>query len=593
MSAPLTAGASAPAAPPVPAPDALEDELLTRVLSALLREDAYRLRSGAVPETRPDGDWLRLPVAGEPLLLPVGPDGFQCEVRAREPLLLTPGGPVRGLRPALARLRGAAAPEDRAGFDAFLAECDEALAAMRLHGRVRQDVLARLTAAHGPAPAGWTGPRGSLAFDTLAAFREHPVYPTGHARAGLTETELRAYAPEFHPSFALRWLALPRGAVTGDRSALPPWWPTPAALGLPRLDATHLALPVHPLTAGAPLAAALAATGLTGTARLAERPWLEATPTLSTRTVAVTGDPATHLKLPLVTATLGRRNRRTITPGSLVDGAAGQRLLEAIIAAEPRFAGAVLLADERTHLAAGHELLTAMVRRHPAGLHRSHVVTVAGLLAPAPDGRPVADILAERYYGGSLPALIDAYLTLLLDWHTTLFSYGTALESHQQNTSLVLDETGGRTRMRLLLKDNDSPRVHPARLAARLGGRAAGLLGFDDRRILVGGDGPVADVFATITVHLCAGALAFELARLGRGTPREWLRLLRDRLTGALDRLAPGPAAVLRSRILDADRLPVKAMITAGTLLTKERSGAADINKHYVDGPNYLRGAAG
>ena len=48
---------------------------------------------------------------------------------------------------------------------------------------------------------------------------------------------------------------------------------------------------------------------------------------------------------------------------------------------------------------------------------------------------------------------------------------------------------------------------------------------------------------------------------------------------------------MLRARVLDADRLPVKAMITAGTLLTKERSGAADINKHYVDGPNYLRGA--
>ena len=36
----------------------------------------------------------------------------------------------------------------------------------------------------------------------------------------------------------------------------------------------------------------------------------------------------------------------------------------------------------------------------------------------------------------------------------------------------------------------------------------------------------------------------------------------------------------------DVDRL--KAMVTAGTLLSKERSGAADINKHYTSGPNYL-----
>jgi hypothetical protein len=47
-------------------------------------------------------------------------------------------------------------------------------------------------------------------------------------------------------------------------------------------------------------------------------------------------------------------------------------------------------------------------------------------------------------------------------------------------------------------------------------------------------------------------------------------------------------ADVLRARVLDAPRLPVKAMVTAGTLLSKERSGAADINKHYTSGPNYL-----
>ncbi|MEU4211238.1 IucA/IucC family protein [Streptomyces sp. NPDC026206] len=569
--------------------DVVEDELLGRVLSTLLREDAYQLRSKAIAERRPDGDWLRLPVTEETLLLPVGPEGFQCEVQAREPVLETAAGPVRGLRPVLARLRGAAAPEDRAGFDAFLAECDEALAAMRLHGRVREDVVGHLAATYGRSTAGWTGLRGSLAYDTLAAFRDHPVYPTGRARAGLSEDELRAYAPEFHPSFPLRWLALPHDAVTGERAELPHWWPTPAALGLPRLDATHLALPVHPLTAGAPLTEALRATGLTGSAHLAEKPWLEVTPTLSTRTVAVADDPAVHLKLPLATATLGARNRRTIKPGTLLDGEVGQRLLEEIIVREPRFAGTVLLADERTHLGAGHELLAALVRRYPAGLQDAHVVTVAGLLARTPDGRLVADALAERYYGGSLVAFVDAYLTLLLDWHTTLFSYGTALESHQQNTSVVLDELDGRPRLRLLLKDNDGPRVHAVRLAARIGGEAADLLGFDDRRILVAGDGPVADVFATITVHLCAGALAFELARLGRGPLDGWLRQLRDRLAEATARLTPGPAAVLRARVLDAGRLPVKAMITAGTLLTKERSGAADINKHYVTGPNYLR----
>ncbi|MEW2580643.1 IucA/IucC family protein [Streptomyces syringium] len=570
--------------------DPVEDELLGRILSTLLREDTYALRSRAHTERRPDGDWLRLHVADESLLLPVGPEGFQCEVRAREPLLEAPDGILTGLGPVLSRLRAAAPAEDRDGFDRFLAECDEALAATRLHGRVRDGVVERLAGRYGRGTARWTGPRGALAYDTLAAFRDHPVYPTGRARSGLTEAEIRSYAPEFHPAFALRWLALPQEAVRGERAALPHWWPTPGALGLTGLDDTHLALPVHPLTVGDPLAEALEAAGLEDSAHLAPRPWLEVTPTLSMRTVAVTGDLDVHLKLPLATATLGLRNRRTIKPGTLVDGEVGQRLLEEIIAVEPRFAGVVLLADERTHLATDHELLATLVRRYPAGLQNAHVVPVAALLARTPDGTLVADALADHYYGGSLHALLDAYLTLLLDWHTTLFSYGVALESHQQNTSVVLDETDAGPRMRLLLKDNDGPRVHSVRLAGRLGGEAADLLGFDDRRILVGGDGPVADVFATITVHLCAGALAFELARTGRAPLDTLLGQLRDRLTEAVDHLAPGPAAVLRARVLDADRLPVKAMITAGTLLTKERSGATDINKHYVDGPNYLRG---
>ncbi|MCC3773067.1 IucA/IucC family C-terminal-domain containing protein, partial [Streptomyces sp. UNOC14_S4] len=294
------------------------------------------------------------------------------------------------------------------------------------------------------------------------------------------------------------------------------------------------------------------------------------------------------------TATLGLRNRRTIKPGTLTDGEAAQHLLEAVATREPRLARGVLLADESAHLQADHELLAALVRRYPRGLDAAHAVPVAALLARTPGGALVVDELAERYYGGSLTAFLDAYLTLLLDWHTTLFSYGIGLEAHQQNTSVVLDRPGGRTRLRLLLKDNDSPRVHPARLAARLGRpAAAGLLrAFTDPRVPADGDGPVADVFATITLHLCAGALAFELAGLGRAPLDALLRRVRARLTEATGRLAdtePGAAAVLRARVLDADRLPVKAMVTAGTLLTKERSGAADINKHYVDGPNYLR----
>jgi hypothetical protein len=95
----------------------------------------------------------------------------------------------------------------------------------------------------------------------------------------------------------------------------------------------------------------------------------------------------------------------------------------------------------------------------------------------------------------------------------------------------------------------------------------------------------LARVFVTITLHLCAAAPALGLAGRGLLPWRTGRRMIRERLDGAL-----GPEdAFLRARTLDAATLPGKAMVTAGTLVDKARTGAADINKHYgPPGPNYL-----
>ncbi|MFC9678974.1 IucA/IucC family protein, partial [Streptomyces sp. NPDC056948] len=422
-----------------PPPDTCASELLTRVLSALLREDVVGLRTRSALVHRPDGPWLRRAAGRDALLLPVAEDGFQCRYAARLPLLLraSDGAELTSHEEVLDALRALAEPEDRAGFDAFDEECRQTLATLRLHADTRDAVAGRLTGRHGADPARWTGLGGAPAFDTLAARLDHPVYPTARGRAGLDEEQLRSYAPEFHPQFSLRWLAVPRDAVllTGT---LPGLWPTPARLGLAELERTHLALPVHPLTLGPPLDAALRATGLRGRAVLAEPGCLEVVPTLSMRTVATAADPALHLKLPLATSSLGLRNKRSVKPGTLVDGAVGQRLIQEIVAREPRFRDTILHADETTYAHAGHELLAVLCRRYPAGLGDSVVVPMAALLAEAPDGRLVVDHLADRFHGGDPLALLDACLTLLFDWQTTLFGYGVALESHQQNISLVL-----------------------------------------------------------------------------------------------------------------------------------------------------------
>ncbi|WP_418960230.1 IucA/IucC family protein [Streptomyces tritici] len=580
------------------AQETAERDLLLRVLSALLREDVVGLRSRSTLVERADGPWLRRATDdGDALLLPVAEDGFQSTYAARLPLLLRErdGSALTAYDTIVAALKDLAEPVDHPGFDAYTEECRQTLATMRLHETTREETAARLAELYGDDPAGWTGYAGGLALDTLAARLDHPVYPTARGRSGLDDDQVRAYAPEFHPRFALRWVAVPHEAVTvpGGAERLPAHWPSPADLGLPELAATHLALPVHPLTVGAPLEEALRATGLHGRAVLAPRPYLEVVPTLSMRTVAVAEEPSLHLKLPLATATLGLRNRRTIKPGTLVDGAAGQRLLETVTAREPRFRETILHADETVYAHAGHELLAVLCRRYPAGLDDAVVVPLAALLAEAPGRRLVVDHLADRFHGGDPVALLDAVLALLLDWQTTLFGHGIALESHQQNISLVLDrQADGRSRLRLLLKDNDGPRVNTRRLNAALGADAPDPAAFDDARIFGDDDRAVADLFTTITVHLCAGAYAFGLARHGRAPLTRLLALVRDRLTEAVERLGTGPGepgAVLRAHVLEAPELPVKAMVTAGTLLSKERSGAADINKHYTTGPNYLR----
>ncbi|TGB14711.1 IucA/IucC family siderophore biosynthesis protein [Streptomyces sp. MZ04] len=579
-------------------------DLLLRVLSTLLREDVVGWRTRSEPVRRPDGLWLRLRLrlalpargaaTGDALLMAVHEDGFQGVYAARLPLLLreSDGSELGDAHTVMAALRDLADPADRAGFDAFAEECGLALDAVRLHAETREEVDGLLTDRFGKDPATWTGLAAGLGYDTLAARADHPVYPTSRGRSGLSVAQLRSYAPEFHPRFALRRLAVPREDVTVGGGT--DTWLSPLAAGLPQYEGSHYLFPVHPLTVGGPLRDALRAAGLDGRAELLDGPGPDVVPTLSMRTVARTADASHHLKLPLATATLGLRNRRTIKPGTLVDGAAGQRLIESVIAREPRFQGVVLHADETRYAHAGHELLAVLLRRYPAGLDEAVVVPMAALLCPVPGGAGplLIDRLAERFHGGDPLALLDAALTLLFDWQTTLFAYGIALESHQQNISLVLDEEApGRTRLRLLLKDNDGPRIHHARLRDVMGEQAPDPREFDDARIFVDGDGPVLDLFTTITVHLCAGAYAFGLARHGHAPLDRLLRLVRDRLAEAVARLGTGPGepgAPLRTHVLDAAELPVKAMVTAGTLLSKERSGAADINKHYTTGPNYL-----
>ena len=616
-----------------------ERELAARVLDTLLRED-YGGLSGRLRRSA-HGQVLDLPAGdgGPGPVLPVERDGFLADLRIRR----TATGAPLTLDDVDAALAAISDPLDGAGVAAFAAECRQALATLRLRERHLPAALGRLGERLRAGHRALCGPRGLLAYEALAATLPHPAYPTTESRPGFSDDDALRYAPEYAPEFELRWVAVPRASLTAaGRPGRPPGWPAPSAVGLPdSVSATHELMPVHPLTARSALAGALADIGaLPGTgvpagtkasagtaasagtghaylAVVAPGTSLRVTPTLSIRTVAVSGRPEQHIKLPLPTSTLGLRNRRSIQPGTLADGALVRGILAAAADSDPLLAGRLLLADEGTYAHAGHPYLSYLLRRLPPGLDQCRIVPVAALLAPSPDA-VTADRLAypdargvPPAPGTGAPAVIEElagaagyrdvaglfadYLGVLFGVHVRLFArYGIALEAHQQNTALVLGRPGSGAGLRLLVKDFDGTLIRLQRLAAALGPGAPVESAFADPRLVTRSDDALADVFITITVHLCAGALAFGLARRGAAPLPDLLALVRRKLTAALDDHAGWPAtAVLRARVLDADRLPGKSMVTAGTLVDKARTGASDINKYYgTNGPNYLRAPA-
>ncbi|HWG15083.1 MAG TPA: IucA/IucC family protein [Streptosporangiaceae bacterium] len=552
-----------------------EDELAAAVLGTLLRENF----AGVANYIESDGQVPVLAMPGLPTL-PLEPDGFLTDLRIRLPL------PSLTLDEVGKALQALADPADADGVQAFAQECRETLAAHHLRGQETPRIIKAL--GRRPAPA-WRGHEGQLAYDTLAAAQPHPAYPTAAARPGFTDDDALAYAPEYQPAFPLNWAAIPRPALTRGGPSLPSWWPRPSDVGLPAaLDSAHEVIPVHPLTARRVLSGALTEAGLPAAKLIAPATRLKVTPTLSTRTVAVTSQPGVHLKLPLPTSTLGRLNRRSIVPGTLPDGALVRAVVAEAAHASPLL-DHLLLADESRYAHAGHPFLGYLMRQLPGSLDRCHLVPLAALLAPTPGRRDlVIGDLARQHGDGTVTGLFRDYLDVLFGVHVELFvRFGIALEAHQQNAALVLAQPDDP--LRLLVKDFDGALINYERLTgAPIPVPEPG--DFADPRLLTSSDDALADVFITITVHLCAGALAFGLARRNVAPQATLLALIRQSLTRALDRYPGHPAAaLLRARVLDADRLPGKAMLTAGTLQTKARSGASDINKFYgTTGPNYL-----
>lgn len=422
----------------------------------------------------------------------------------------------------------------------------------------------------------------ALLCDQVASHRDHPFYPTARAKSGFDAADLHAYAPEFAPVFELRWLAIPRDALTLT-TAPPDFWPTMAMLGLSAdMDATHDALPVHPLNW-----TRLDDFGLPPGSVRAPQAYLAVRPTLSVRTVMPVDHPRHHIKLPLLMRTLGALNLRLIKPSTIYDGHWFEQVLNTIGAHDDKLRSRYVHVDE-SH--GGHvedaRHLAYIVRTYPA-LDRETILPVAALCAPMPDQRPLAAHVADRYYNGDVLAWWREYTTLLCDVHLRLWlRHGVALESNQQNAVLIY-QAG--VAPRLLMKDNDAARTLVPRLFAEL--PELERLGLPrDERIVVSDDDALGRMFCTITLQLCLLAVLEGIAEYEPTWRLPFYQVLGDALDSTLATLQDEDIDVQPARrLLAADRLPVKYLLSAGSLLSKQATGAADINKFYGDsGPNFL-----
>lgn len=423
-----------------------------------------------------------------------------------------------------------------------------------------------------------------LRADQIASYLDHPYYPTARAKFGLNDEDLAQYAPEFAQSFALRWLAIDKSLVTLT-SSHPQCWPTMEQVGLPADFAlSHELFPAHPLTLRS-------LDGLPDGVIEAPVACLEVTPTLSVRTVVVNQAPHIHIKVPLIMRSLGTKNIRLIKPSTLYDGYWFERLLTHLEQTDQDLHGTLFHCNEKHGGHVGDDKTFAYILREYPLSHSQDkaLVPVAALASPMPDGRLFLEHLADQYYVQDTLAWFKDYVDLLSKVHLTLWiRYGIALESNQQNAIIAFDEQG---KMTLAMKDNDAARIWPERFEEFEQHSPIKCDQLLDQRIKVDDELALGQMFTTITLQLDIAAIVEAMAKRGVATSAELYKTVAASLSQQLDQLSRQghDITLAKEMLLDSPNLYAKYLLSSGSLLSKEASGASDINKFYgLSAPNFL-----
>ncbi|TSD85261.1 hypothetical protein FFK22_028530 [Mycobacterium sp. KBS0706] len=292
----------------------------------------------------------------------------------------------------------------------------------------------------------------------------HPHHPCAKTRIGFTAEDSRRYAPEFARPVRVPWLAVRRDRLAVETispgldaqaflarhfpAAIDRWRSAVAASGTD--PEAYLPLPVHPWQWQAIVPRHFAEEIARGDILTPEGVETGCLAMLSVRTLAPL-EPASapYLKLPLSIQVTS--SRRELGPGVVAAGPWMTRRLAALLERDGRLARNLAILGEPLGLhmrpaGPGDErpgMLSALLRQSVAEILQpgETAIPAAALFVPSPvTGQPLFLELATAagrgiatFFGGYCRIALGAFLRLSL-------LHGIALEAHQQNTLVIVDE---------------------------------------------------------------------------------------------------------------------------------------------------------
>lgn len=414
----------------------------------------------------------------------------------------------------------------------------------------------------------------------------HPWHPGYKTRLGLTAQEVTALSPEFRASLPVSLAALKAAkahvAMTAGHGDYGAWFAQTFPQHHSRWEAAlrqrhqdpraWVPLPIHPFQASRLVPDKFAAEIAKGDLLLLPEVQMDATPTMSFRTVVPAGAPALpHIKLPVSLRLTSVQ--RTVSPKSAVMGPHLTQLLSRIVADENGFGGTLDFVGEELGV---HYIdpkgddersrhLSVLFRCNPMSKRTSarFPIPAGALFADTPvDGRALVTELVALSYGDHAHGALDFYRhyadTVLKAVLGPYLLYGIAFEAHQQNSFMMVDRDC--RPVQLLVRDFGDLRVHGPSL------RRTGLQleVFRQGHTVFETDVPVRDklLHAVMLCHL--SELGLLLARSYRHPEAAFWNVLKAATVAAFERLRGRADAqrwqAERTAVLEAN-WPAKAFL--------------------------------